>query len=373
MGLLKAQYCIQSIACLSQHELLPTILLQHYTAANQPALVPVALVDSAIRPLDDALTMPDVLLVATLVTNAVGPDHLAVSLHLASLPLADVLAARGEVVCPLPVVFVLHELALVGRPGAGGVLPDAVLAALQEVALVAGPVGVRLHALAGLVVLLPLALVCGPTRVHVLALPAPLALVPLALVARTVRRLEDAVAVGLAVDEVALVALAVGALQQVLLLGGLCQRCDGGRLALVLDVQPHPLLVREDGIELVLDLLCGRFGVILAELLPIPVLPCTCLVLLVQRPIPHREGVHQSPLHNLLLGPLQHLCGLLVAMPQHSFYDRLLCVLVALRSLHLLVLTVQEYRILSSVILTASSANELDPLSLTPWHEGQDE
>mmetsp|Transcript_34439 Transcript_34439/g.78277 ORF Transcript_34439/g.78277 Transcript_34439/m.78277 type:complete len:853 (+) Transcript_34439:332-2890(+) len=223
--------------------------------------------------------------------------------------------------------------------------------------------------------LLPLAFVRRSACIDVLALPAPLPLVPLALVAGAVRRLEDAVAVRLPVDEVALVALAVCALQEVLLLRG--ERRDGG-----LGTTPgllrgsndlNPRLVREDAVEPVFDLLRGQRAVLLEELLPLPILPGGRLVLLVQGPIPHGERVHEPSLHDLVLDALQHDGSLLVAVPQHGLYQGLLRGLVGLRSLHLLVLSVQEDRVLASVVLTPSSADELDPLSLAPRDEGQDQ
>mmetsp|Transcript_79698 Transcript_79698/g.157880 ORF Transcript_79698/g.157880 Transcript_79698/m.157880 type:complete len:332 (-) Transcript_79698:2010-3005(-) len=253
------------------------------------------------------------------------------------------------------------------------------LASLHKVTFVPCLVRIDLDAFTRLVMFLPLTLIGSTTGINVFSLATPLTLVPLALIASAVRGLEHTVAVRLTVAQVPFVTLAIGTFERILL------PCipfahillpwndNRGHFDGLRSCEVYLLFVREDDVETVLNCFRCHGCKVLAQLLPVPILLGTRLVLFVQGPIPHCTLVHEPTFSYVIFGGSQYFRGLFVTMPKHGINQRLFRAFVSYGCFDRLILRVQEDRILTFMILACCPAQKLDPLSLTPRHKRQNE
>mmetsp|Transcript_28502 Transcript_28502/g.94585 ORF Transcript_28502/g.94585 Transcript_28502/m.94585 type:complete len:336 (-) Transcript_28502:496-1503(-) len=173
------------------------------------AIQPPTRIRPAVWPQEGTLSALEIVQVASVVHCAIRPLHPASASHVAVGPLAEVLAAAGELVAAFAMHLVLPELALVLYAPVAPVDADAVLEAIQKLTLVQRSVSPHLGACPRLDVLAPLTLEGRAVDVGVHAMALLRVLVPLALVSAAVGLDEEPSAMRHVVLEVALVPQAV--------------------------------------------------------------------------------------------------------------------------------------------------------------------
>mmetsp|Transcript_116654 Transcript_116654/g.325069 ORF Transcript_116654/g.325069 Transcript_116654/m.325069 type:complete len:281 (+) Transcript_116654:206-1048(+) len=188
---------------------LHALRINHDASTVQLSLAPTAVVGATVWPDKSALTMFQVLLVAALVSGAIGPSHGAKAVHPARAPLARVGATVGKLVSASAVDLVVLELPLIDCTGARPVASITVFAAVQEFTNVLGTIRVRLNAPTSLLVGPPFTLEDASIRMHVSSMAMSLVVQPLPIVGVAASAHINPMAVRTAISKQAYVALTV--------------------------------------------------------------------------------------------------------------------------------------------------------------------